>query len=406
MASLQQILSTLSNRWGKLTPQAEGLLANELIRSLPQYTVAQSPEELRAALKQLSSNPDDVEITAITESLFPETAKIKKPIKFDSPPEHVINKKKLQDLVVQLPLQAMENFPINELLQSGNPSLLVTTLGIYCNSENEEDFVIKFTALIQGGAELADNPLMLIKSARSIFQKIHNLCQDQNKYNLALKISTIFLLFGFNKDGKFERLPMLIDSDLPETAPYLDLLCGTLPLASIDDFISTRHKRTFIMHDRAPHISQTYRLCEEFLDLEPGTKFSYSQEDVRSFGKNLEAASIGTIRARNLFGYVSGETNISKIFAEMDRVLMPKGKIVISYRDLDKAGINSVDTLKLQEPYFKFLLDLAEQHHYELSIGHTDDNGNFVENKFGRTVKTKLTERCITTDFVFRKPES
>ncbi|MEY3370057.1 MAG: hypothetical protein RLZZ361_727 [Cyanobacteriota bacterium] len=210
-------------------------------------------------------------------------------------------------------------------------------------------------------------------------------------------------------DFNVECFGHLVDPD-NNSAPYLDLMSGSHPIRHISSFMSPAHGRQIILTDKSKAVKQLYEIVDELTDGEFFKRVKLLNEDIFNLQVHLKPNSIGTIRLSNVVSFmprelIYGEINefdnkASKLVSNLMGLLKPGGKIVFCLRHLDNSNSQDISIDNLLNPgsvhqfinfkpnspnhvFFKILYDKAKQLGYEIKVGHTDLEGNFIENKSG-----------------------
>jgi hypothetical protein len=239
--------------------------------------------------------------------------------------------------------------------------------------------------------------------------------------------------FAFN----IECFGHLVDPD-NNSAPYLDLMSGSHPIRHISSFMSPAHDRQIILTDTSKAVKQLYEIVNELTDEEFFKRVQLLNEDIFNLKDHLEPNSVGTIRLSNVVSFMPSDLKFSdfsnfslkanNLVSNLMGLLKPGGKIVFCLRHLDDSNSQNIsigdlvspklnhrfdlyeDVLTYKAPitncphynFFKILYDKAKQLGYEIKVGHTDVQGNFIENKSGFS----NASTCRATELVLIKPRA
>jgi hypothetical protein len=204
-------------------------------------------------------------------------------------------------------------------------------------------------------------------------------------------------------------------------------MSGIHPIRHISSFMSQAHDREIILTDTSKPVKQLYEIVDELTEGEFSKRVKLLNEDIFNLQDHLKSKSIGTIRLSNVVTFMHNsfrdldskqcKTKIHDFVSALFDLLKPVGKIILCLRHLPDSQSQDISIDNLLNPravhqfanfqypsdnyvFFKLLYDRAQQLDYKIKVGHTDLEGNFIENRSG--FRKGYTRRA--TELVLIKP--
>jgi len=268
--------------------------------------------------------------------------------------------------------------------------------------------------------------------------------RDQNARMNLLKL--LILSHAYASEKKISRcFEQIKDPDHPNS-PYLDILSGHYPFFYLSSMLASDHNRSFILLDKSTVIKDFWNIVNELTEGNLYERVKFVHKDIYDENLDIQQGTIGTVRLSNvpIFLFPRSSVNdptvsvrIQSLWNRFDQLLKPGGKIILGLRPLDNFQTQpiTVDDLKEVNDNFKrcfeyfrgcvkltskiqgqldynctspitlfifSFLKFALNEGYVIKIGHTNEEGNFVENKTGFD-NEKITR---DTELVLIKPRA
>lgn len=265
--------------------------------------------------------------------------------------------------------------------------------------------------------------------------------RDHNARMNLLKLLILSHAYASEKISRcFEQIK---DPDHPNS-PYLDILSGHYPFFYLSSMLASDHNRSFILLDKSSVIRDFWNIVNELTEGNLYERVKFVHKDIYDYNLGIQQGTIGTVRLSNvpIFLFPRSRVNdptvpvkIQSLWDRFDQLLKPGGKIILGLRPLDdsqtqpitvddlkqanenfmscfkyfRSYVNSTSNTQGQLDYncnspitlfiFSFL-KFALNKGYVIKIGHTNQEGNFVENETGFD-NEKITR---DTELVLIKP--